>query len=205
MPVHDAHLLADPGAGGGLAVRGAVVPEAHRHVVAGADEDVAGVRTPGELADGVLVALHEGHGPAGGVANVKGAQDAVYAAGGDDGVVVLVPVVGEDLGGRAAAGGHGGGRVGHAGLGAAGAVDGDGRDEVVLCRGRGAQVEEADVRVGRDGGDEGRVGRAEGGAVCAVANGQGLDGEVARGRPLCSRVSCASQLTVALEGVGVRF
>lgn len=122
VTVHDAHLLADTRAAGpgDRALRGAVVPQAHRHVVAGADEDVAGVWAPGELADGVLVALHDGLRPAVGVADVKGADDAVDAGGGNDGVVVFVPVVGEQLRG---------GRVGadHAGHGTRGRrVDGDG-------------------------------------------------------------------------------
>lgn len=134
MTVHDAHLLADPGAARPCdgTHRGAVVPQADRHVVAGADENVAGVWAPGDLADGVLVALHEGQGPAVRVANIKGADDAVDAGGGDDGVVVLVPVVGEEL--------RGGGAAAHAAGRRRRGVHGDRGDEMVLGgRGR-AQV-----------------------------------------------------------------
>lgn len=124
------------------------------------------MRAPRQLAHGILVALHERHWPAGRVPDVECAQDAVDATRRDDGIVVLVPVVCEDLGRRAAAC--------HvwvdAGWCAAGGVDGDGGYEVVLCRGRGAEVVEAEVGVGGDGRDESWIGRAEGGAVCAVAD-----------------------------------
>lgn len=187
MPVHDAHLLADTRAVAWTRddgpLRGAVVPQAHRHVVAGADEDVAGVGTPRDLADGVLVALHEGQGPAVGAANVKGADDAVDAGRGDDGVVVLVPVVREELRGRGAAA--------HAAAGRR-RVHGHRRDQMVLGgRGR-AQVKEAQVRVGGDGGYQGRVGGAERGAVRAVANRQRLDGKVSGWRPLSFAKVCGS-------------
>lgn len=180
VSVHDAHLAADARASGRTVRRGAaaVVPQAHRHVVAGADEDVAGVRAPRDLADGVLVALHERQGPAVGAANVKRANDAVDAGRRDDGVVVLVPVVREELRWRRAA------AHAHAAHARRRRVHGDRRHEVVLGRRRRPQVKQPQVRVGRDGGYQRRVGRAERGAVRAVADRQRLDGKVSRGRPL---------------------
>lgn len=117
VPVHDAELHAGPdgGVGGGDVGLGrrhgrAVGPEADRHVVAGADEHVAGVRAPGQAAHGVVVAHHD-RGRAGGRrAYVKGADDAVDAARGHDRVVVLVPVVRQDLGGHGGRGETGGQR-----------------------------------------------------------------------------------------------
>ncbi len=187
VPIHDAHLLTDARAARSRddrALRGAVVPQAHRHVVAGADEDVAGVGAPGDLADGVLVALHEGLGPAVGAANVKGADDAVDAGGRDHGVVVLVPVVREELGG--------GGAAAHAAAGWRRVHRHRGHEVVLGGRGR-AQVKEAQVGVGGDGGYQGRVGGAEGGAVCAVANWQRLDGKVACWRPLLGGKTVSEQ------------
>lgn len=176
VPVHDAELGAQPRAHARVVIlllprhRRAVVPQAHRHVVARAHEDVAGVGAPGEPADGVLVPLHDRGRAGGGVADVEGAYDPVDACRGDDAVVVLVPVVGEDLGGGR--GGGSGEGLGGGGRRRRGRVHGYGGDEVVLCRGRGAQVVDAEVGVGRDGRDEGRVGGAERGAVGAAADGQ---------------------------------
>lgn len=137
VAVHDAHLLADAGAArpGHGPLHGAIVPQAHRHVVTGADEDVAGVRAPSDLADGVLVALHDGLRPAVWIANVKGADDAVDAGRGHDRVVVLVPVVCEELR-RCGAAARAAGRRGRC-------VHGDGRHEVVFSRRGRAQIEEA--------------------------------------------------------------
>lgn len=129
---------------------------------------------PGQLPNSVLVAKHGGEGALRRVADVKGADDPVHAGGGHDGIVVLVPVVCQDLG-------RGGGRVGITrGEGDAGRrrVDGDGGYQVVLGRGWGAEVEDAKMRVRGDGGDEGGVGWAEGGAVGAVPYRQRLDGVV---------------------------
>lgn len=84
--------------------------------------------------------MHDGERPAVGIANVKGADQPVDSAGSDDSVSVLVPVVREDFGGRAA------GRYG-AGM-AWWCMDGNGRGEVVFS-GRGhSQVEYSEVRVG---------------------------------------------------------
>lgn len=127
VPVHDTHLR--PRAGcrhRSLRLIGGVVPQSHRHVVAGADQDVAGVRAPRQSPHGVLMSGHDGEWPAVGVANVKCSDHAVDAAGRDDGVAVFVPVVGEDFGGRAAGGNWAGGI-------ARSCVDGDGGDEMVFC------------------------------------------------------------------------
>lgn len=147
MSIHDAQLVTRLGPGqGARRLSRPVVPQPHRHVVAPADEDVARMRAPRQSPNGVLMPVHQAQRTGCGVANVKGANDAVHAARGHDGVVVLVPVVREDFSGRAA------GREARvdAGLGAC-RVDGDRGHEVVLGRGRGAQVEDAEVRVGRDG------------------------------------------------------
>lgn len=90
--------------------------------------------TPCDLAHGVSVTLHYGQWPGVGAANVKGANDTVDAGRRDDGVVVLVPVVGKNLGWRAAAApSQSGGRGAR--------VDRDGGDEVVFGRRGRAQVE----------------------------------------------------------------
>lgn len=144
VSVHDAHLRA------GLRrrhrplrlVRG-VVPQPHRHVVAGADQDVARMGTPGQPAHGILVAVHDGQRPAVRIADVKRSNQPVDAAGGDDGVAVLVPVVCEDFRGRRTRR-HGAGMAGRR-------VDGDGGGEVVFGGGGHAEVEYAEMRVGRGG------------------------------------------------------
>lgn len=133
-----------------------VRPHTAGHVVGGGEQDVGQVRRPGELADGVLVAGEQRERRAG-VADVEGADDAVDARGGDDVGAVLVPVVGEGFGGLE--GGAGGavaadGADGAGGLGE-GRVDGDRGDEVVGGGGGAAQVEDAEVGVGGDGGEDG--------------------------------------------------
>lgn len=195
-PDRGIHVALGCGRGAAEPHGGAVGPQAHRHVVAGADEDVGGVWAPGEPADGVLVAGHHGQGAIVGHAQVKGPDDAVDAGGGDDarGSVgaagVFVPVVCQDLGGLRGRQGLlllgvvGGGRREQAVAGRRGLVDGDVGDEVVLGRGREAQVEEAEARVGGDGGEEGGVARGEGGRVGAGADGEGLEGVGAGWRPL---------------------
>lgn len=145
MPIHDPQLPPDrrPAARvhRGLLHR-PVAPQAHRHVVAGTDEHVAGVRAPRQLPYGVVVARHHRQGSPRGVADVEGAYDPVYAAGGYHGVAVLVPVLGEDLGG-------GGGLDWGAGeRRLRRRVDGNGGHEVVFRRGGRAEVVDAQVGVG---------------------------------------------------------
>jgi hypothetical protein len=62
-------------------------------------------------------------------------------------------------------------------------MHGDRGDEVVLGRHGGAQVKDADVRVGRHGRDDGRVGGRKGGAVDAVSDGERAEGVAADGGP----------------------
>jgi hypothetical protein len=135
MPVHDTHLCTRSGSWHGpLRLVGGIVPESHRHVVAGADEDVACVRAPRQSPHGVLVSRHERERPAVGIAYVECSDHTVDAAGGDDGVAVLVPVVSEDFGGRTAGGN------GAAGI-AGSCVNGDGGDEMVFCGGGRSEIE----------------------------------------------------------------
>lgn len=157
-----------------------VRPHPHRHVVARAHQNVPRVRTPRQPPHRVLVARQHRQRPARGVAHVESADRAVDAARRDHRVGVLVPVVREDLGGDGAGVGCGAEAGGVRGR----RVDGDGRGEVVFCGGRGAQVEEADVRVGGGRGEEGGVGRGEGDGVGAAADGEGEEGGGAGWGPL---------------------
>ena len=63
-------------------------------------------------------------------------------------------------------------------------VDWDCEDEVVGGGGRGAEVEEAEVAVARDGGEEGGRVRGEAGGVGAGVGGECEEGGGARGVPL---------------------
>lgn len=83
------------------------------------------MRAPSQLPYGVFVALHERQRSAVGIADIERAQQAIDAASSDHGVVVLVPVVREDLRGWAASWSS------SAALRRAG-VDGDCRNEMVL-------------------------------------------------------------------------
>lgn len=65
----------------------------------------------------------------------------------------------------------------------AGAVDGEGEDEVVGGGGWGAEIEEPEVRVAGDGGEEGGRVRGEGGGVGAGVDGEGEEGGWARWVP----------------------
>ena len=145
------------------------------------------MRAPGEPADGVLVARHDGQRTAGGIAHVKSADGAVDARGRDHGLVVLVPVVRQNLGGHGAGEGLAVAEAREAGaghrVGGGRGVHGHDGDEVVFGGHGGAEVVDAQVRVARHGRDDGRVGRAELGAVGAAADGQSLEGLVAGGRP----------------------
>lgn len=203
MPVHDAQLAAGPH----TPRHGRVVdrtdstpvgPHAHRHVVARADEHVARVRAPRDAAHGELVARQQRQRPAVRLAQIEGADDAVDARRRYEAVRrVLVPVVGEDLGrlGRrevlwlccllrlrkiARVGcwweemGAGGGGLVHRNVG----------DEVVLCGGGGSEVEDAEARVGGDGGEEGGVVWGEGDGIGAGADGEGAEGFGAGWGPL---------------------
>lgn len=137
---------------------------------------------PGDLADGVVVAVQEGQGR-GGVADVEGADDAVDAGGGDEVGAVLVPVVGEGLAGLegGAVGAERGDLARRLGEGR---VDRDAGDEVVGGGGGGAQVEDPQVRVGGDGGEDRGGVRGEGGGVGAGMCGEGGEGLGAVGGPL---------------------
>lgn len=160
-----------------------VAPDAARHVVAGAEEEVREVRRPRQLADGVVVADHGGQRALLGRADVEGADRAVDARHGHHRRAVLVPVVRQGLGGRRGRGGrrHPGLRGGHHRR--RGAVDGDLHGEMVRRGGRSAQVEHAHVRVGRDARQEIGGVRREGSRVGAAVRGQGQEGGRAFGRP----------------------
>lgn len=126
---------------------------------------------------------------AGRVANVKRPDGAVHPAGGDDSVRVFVPIVRE---GFVRDGTRVGGAVGEAGedggLGyGRGGVDRNLGDEVVFCVDRSAEVEQAEVGIGADAGDEGGVVGAEGGRVGAVAYGEGFEACWAGWGPLVVR------------------
>lgn len=124
------------------------------------------------------MARQHGQGALSGAADVEGTDQAVDAGGGDDWGPVLVPVVGEGFGG----GNRRGGGLLWALLG--GRVERDGGGEVVRGGGRGAQVEDAEVRVRGDGGEHGGRVRGEGGGVGAGVGGDGDEGVGALGRPL---------------------
>jgi hypothetical protein len=104
------------------------------------------VRRPRHTADGVGVALEQSQGTGGRSTQVEGPDHAVDARGRDEGLAVLVPVVGEAFRGR-----EGGLRLFHRDrVVGGGAVDGDLEREVVGGRGWGAEVPDAEVRVGAD-------------------------------------------------------
>lgn len=150
-----------------------VGPHPACHVVASAQEHVARVRAPGQFSDGVVVAGQDGEGALGGAgADVEGADLLVDARGCDDGGAVFVPVVGQGFRGR---GGLRGvtGRVRDDGWGR---VQGDGEDEVVGCRGRGAEIKDSKVGVGRDGRENGGAVGGESSAVGAAVCWKGEDG-----------------------------
>jgi len=134
------------------------------------------------------VPREERHGALARGADVEGADVAVDACGGEGAGAVFVPVVGEGFGGR-------GGLLEAGGAGACGwgGVEGDGEGEVVGGGGGGAQVEEAEMRVRGDGGEEGGGVGGEGGAVSAGVGGEGEEGVGALGGPL-----------LVVRGVGVR-
>lgn len=100
------------------------------------------MRTPADAAHSVFVAGQDGDGALLRGADVEGADDAVDARRRDDGVAVLVPVVGEGFAGGDADGGGGA----HAGF--LRRVDRDVEREVVCCARWGAQVEDPEVGVG---------------------------------------------------------
>lgn len=159
---------------GALAVA-AVGPHAAGHVVAGAQEHVAGVRAPGEFADGVVVGGQDGEralGAAG--AEVEGADVSVDAGGGDDGGAVFVPVVRQRFRRRA----------GGAGMRGRGRVQRHRQGQVVGGRGRGPQIEDPQLRVRRHRREDGRAVRRECGAVRAAVGWKGEDGGGTVGGPL---------------------
>ena len=124
----------------------AVGPHTDGHVVARADEDVTGVRAPCDTADGVFVSGQDGERAAGGVAKVESADDAVDAGGRYYGVVVLVPVVGQDLGGHGAGVGFAG-RETREDSPCGRRMDGYDGGEVVFGRDGSAEVVDAKVGV----------------------------------------------------------
>lgn len=126
------------------------------------------------------MALHDRDRTGGGVSDVKRSQDPIHAARGDDSVPVLVPVMGENLGGltRGAYGRRLQGRR----------MDRYGCCKVVLGRGWRSEVEDAEMRVGGYGRDQGGVGGAERCAVSTVSDGKGLYRLVSRWRPLSSMI-----------------
>lgn len=149
VPVHDAELHAGLyGRGGVLRPRHgrSVRPQPDRHVVTRTDQDIARVRAPRQPSDRVVVPHHDRRRAGRRASDVKRPYRPVHAAGRDHRVVVLVPVVCEDLGR------HRWwcqpGRQRHRGRG----MHGDLIHEVVLRIYRCAQVEDAQVRVGRHGG-----------------------------------------------------
>lgn len=166
VAVHDAKLGTDGnGVRSKLLLGGrAVGPDADRHVVTGAGEHIASVGTPRQAADGVLVAGKNGGWSAGRVAQVEGADDTVDACRSDDRVAVLVPVVRQNFRWHGTAEGLACREEWQRGPGPLRRRMGrdDGR-QVVLGRHWCAQVEDANVRVGRDARDDGGVGRREAG------------------------------------------
>lgn len=131
------------------------------------------MRAPGQFSDRVVVAGQDGEGALGEAgADVEGADLLVDARGGDDGGAVFVPVVGQGFRGR---GGLRGvtGRVRDHGWRR---VQGDGEGEVVGCRGGGAEIEDPEVGVGRDGREDGGAVGGESGAVGAAVCWKGEDG-----------------------------
>ena len=100
------------------------------------------MRTPRHFPDRVVVAGKNSDGSVLRAADVESADQAVDARGGDDAVAVFVPVVGEGFGGGDA------GRGRHSGPCEGRGVEGNAEREVVGCRGGGAEVEDAEMRVG---------------------------------------------------------
>jgi hypothetical protein len=208
VAAHDAHLAAAAVHHGGVEhvvllgagdPHGATVgPHAACHIVARAEQNVGQVRRPGDTAHGILVARQHGDGPAVRGADVPGADQAVDAGGGNDRVSVLVPVVGEGLGGRDADRGSGT----HARLGRG--VDGHAEGEVVGSGGGSAQVEDAQVRVGAHAAEDARAVRAELGRVGARVRGQRRQARGGVGAPdLDGAVPAARQERVLADEVPV--
>ena len=172
--------------------RAPVAPHAHRHVVARAQQHVRQVRAPRHAAHRIIMARQHGEraGPrfascprsrrglvaAARAADVERAYRAIDAGDRDDPFAVLVPVVRQRLGGRVVRG----------------VVRGERQDAAGGGRGGCAQVEEAQVRVGGDGGEQGGGVRAEGGAVGAGVGGEGEEGGGAVGGVLGARRLAAS-------------
>lgn len=121
----------------------------------------------------------ERHGALARSADVEGADVAVDARGGEGAGAVFVPVVGEGFGWWC-----GLLEAGRAGAGVRGGVERDGEGQVVGGGGGGAEIEEAEVGVGGDGGEEGGGVGAVGGAVGAGVGGEGEEGVGALGGPL---------------------
>jgi len=135
--------------------------------------------TPGEAANRVVMAGEDGEGTARGAAHVKCADEAVDTGSSDDGIVILVPVVGKDFGWYGA--GVGGAELcARAGPGdtredgaGGGRVDGNGGGEVVFRGYGGAEIVDTDMGVGRGSGNDEGVRGAKGGAVGAAADREG--------------------------------
>lgn len=135
------------------------------------------------------MARQHGHGPLAWVSDIEDADEAIDARGRDELRAVFIPVVGEGFGR-----GHGavvvvvvlesGNPVVIIVLVVGRGVQGYGSREVVCGRGRGAEVEEAEVRVGGDGGEDGGGMWGEGGGVGARVGGEGDEGIGAVRRPL---------------------
>lgn len=177
----------------------AVGPDPAGHVVAGAQERVARVGAPGQFADGVVVAGQDGEGALGGAgSDVEGADLSVDAGGGDDAGAVFVPVVGQGFRGRGGGSRRVSGRMRDVGRGR---VQGDGEDEVVGCRGGGAEIEQPEVGVGGDGGEHEGVVRGEGGAVSATVGWKGEDGGRTVRGPLRHRF--LAERKGKLKGIGL--
>lgn len=150
------------------------------------------------------MARQHGHGSLAWVSNIEDADEAIDARGRDELRAVFIPVVGEGFGR-----GHGavvvvllesGIPVVIIVLVVGRGVQGDGSREVVCGRGRGAEVEEAEVGVRGDGGEDGGGMWGEGGGVGARVGGEGDEGIGAVGRPLFFFFFFMSALSCQLSG-----
>jgi hypothetical protein len=83
-----------------MASGSAIGPDSAGHIVACAEQEVAVVWRPGQLADCILMALEQGDWSCLRITKIEGSDDLVDTGCGNDSVAVFVPIMGEALGWR---------------------------------------------------------------------------------------------------------
>ena len=141
------------------------------------------MRTPRHPPDRIIVARKYNQRSLFGRPDIKCPDQPVHARRRHDRRAVFIPVVREGFVGRKCSCWAGCLRRRELGWGLGG-VDGDCEDEVVGGGGGGTEVEEAEMGVAGDGGEEGGRVRGEGGGVGAGVDGEGEEGGWARWIPL---------------------